>query len=113
MSGASVDGAPLDVQAEQEFGLNVYAQFVTVPPGATVTLTFELEGGIDLTDGYRLAVAGQATINPDEVTVDVGLEDGWRFDAVAGAGFTEDGDRVTGSWTDSEDHLLLAGITDD
>ena len=77
LSGASVDGAPLDVQAEQEFGLNVYAQFVTVPPGATVTLTFELEGGIDLTDGYRLAVAGQATINPDEVTVDVGLEDGW------------------------------------
>ncbi len=113
LSGASVDGAPLDVQAEQEFGLNVYAQFVTVPPGATVTLTFELEGGIDLTDGYRLAVAGQATINPDEVTVDVGLEDGWRFDAVAGAGFTEHGDHVTGSWTDSEDHLLLAGITDD
>lgn len=113
LSEASVDGDPLAVEFEREFGLNVYAHYVTVPPGATVTVTFELEGGVDLTNGYRLAVAGQPTINPDEVTVDVGLEDGWRFDAVAGAGFTEDGDRVTGSWTDSEDHLLLAGITDD
>ena len=66
------------VEFEQEFGLNVYAQYVAVPPGGTVTVTFELDGGVDLPDGYRLAVAGQPTINPDEVTVDVALEDGWR-----------------------------------
>ncbi len=113
LSAASVDGVPLDVEFEQEFGLNVYAQYVTVPPGGTVTVTFELDGGVDLTDGYRLTVAGQPTINPDEVTVDVALDDGWQFDDATGNGFTEDGNEVTGRWNDSEDHLLLAGITDD
>ena len=78
-----------------------------------MTVTFELDGGVDLTDGYRLTVAGQPTINPDEVTVDVALDDGWQFDDATGNGFTEDGNEVTGRWNDSEDHLLLAGITDD
>ena len=50
----------------------------------TVTVTFELAGGVDLTDGYRLSVAGQATINPDEVSVRVGTTTG-TITGVAGS----------------------------
>lgn len=103
LAGAEVDGTDLPVEAQQELGMNVYAQYVDVPPGATVTVTFHLAGGVDLADGYRLTVAGQPTVNPDEVTVAVGAVEGWRID---------DGE-LTASWTDAEDHVLTAEVTPD
>ena len=108
LASADVDGVALPMESQPELGVNVYSQYVDVPPGATVTLTFHLAGGVDLRDGYRLTVAGQATINPDEVSVSVGATEPWSL--VPERGFETDGDRVTAAWTDSEDHVLTADL---
>jgi hypothetical protein len=107
LGSAAVDGQPVPVEAQVELGVNVFSQVVDVPPGATLTLTFELAGGVDLTDGYRLTVAGQPTINPDEVTVDVGTASGTIR---ADRGLEDDGDRVRGGWTGSEDRVVTATL---
>jgi hypothetical protein len=111
LDGADVDGVDLAIESQEELGLNAYSQYVAVPPGATVTVTFDLIGGVDLADGYRLTVAGQATINPDDVSVSVGLDGPWIFGG--GDGVSGTGDRMTGSWTDSVDHVLAAEIESD
>jgi hypothetical protein len=107
VGSAEVDGAPLPVEAQVELGVNVYSQYVDVPAGGTTTVTFRLGGGIDVSEGYRFTFAGQPTINPDEVTVSVGVASG-TIDA--GRGFTPQEDRVTATWTDSEDHRLTADV---
>jgi hypothetical protein len=104
---ADVDGEQLSVEAERELGVNVYSQFVDVPPGGTVTVTYHLSGGIDLRDGYRLAVGGQPTINPDEVTVGVETASG-SIDP--DEGFEDEGGAVAAHWTDAEDHVLTADV---
>lgn len=111
LTGADVDGTALSFESQQELGVNVYAQYVNVPPGGTVVVTFHLAGGIDLTEGYRLTVAGQPTINPDEVTIGVGADPGWRLEPETG--FELDSDGLTASWTDSEDHVLTATVDPD
>jgi len=108
LASADVDGVALPMESQPELGVNVYSQYVDVPPGATVTLTFHLAGGVDLRDGYRLTFAGQATINPDEVSVSVGATEPWSL--VPERGFETDGDRVTAAWTGSEDHVLTADL---
>lgn len=105
LSGADVDGIPLPMESIPELGVNAYAQYVNVLPGATATVTLTLAGGVDLTDGYRLTVGGQPTINPDEVTVAVAATDGWRFD-------TGDG-TLAETWEGSEDRVLTAPLVED
>ena len=107
LAEATLDGQALPVESQVELGVNVYSQFVAVPPGGTVSLTFRLAGGIDLTDGYRLAVAGQATINPDRVEVTVRTADGTISSR---RGLDDTGDGATATWDDSEDHVLVADL---
>ena len=108
LASAEIDGQVLPVESQEEFGLQVYSQFVDVPPGATVTVTYHLTGGVDLGDGYSLTVAGQPTINPDRVTVDVGVPSG---SIEAGEGMEDGGSGATAAWTDVEDHVLTAEVT--
>jgi hypothetical protein len=63
---ATLDGKPLTMGPGSERGLNAWdtPQF-SIPPGATVTLEIELEGGLDLSRGYRLRVLPQPVANPD------------------------------------------------
>jgi hypothetical protein len=107
LSSAERDGEPVPVEAQAELGVNVFSQTVDVPPGGTVVLTFHLGGGVDLTEGYRLTVAGQPTINPDEVSIDVGVASG-TIDP--GRGFEDDGERVGAAFTGSEDRVLVADL---
>ncbi|HYF45209.1 MAG TPA: DUF4012 domain-containing protein, partial [Acidimicrobiales bacterium] len=107
LASADLDGEQLLVESQQELGVNVYAQFVDVPPGATVRVTYRLTGGLDLRDGYRLTVPGQPTINPDEVSVAVGVSSG---SIEAGAGMERADGEVTARWTDVEDRVVAADV---
>jgi hypothetical protein len=72
-----VQGRDVDPELQQELGYQRYLTFVDVAPGRTMTVTFELEGAVDLSAGsYRLTVAPQAVANPDRVTI--GVEAGAR-----------------------------------
>ena len=108
LDDADIDGRPLLVGSQRELGVNVYARFIEVAPGSTATLTFRLSGSLDLREGYQLTVAGQPTINPDEVTVEVAVTGG---EIAARRGLEDRADRVTARWHDVEDHVLEAALS--
>ena len=83
VTAATLDGEPLTMGPGTERGLNAWdtPQFA-IPPGATVTITIELEGGLDLTHGYRLKILPQPVANPDRFTSTLTTVNG----TVAGSG---------------------------
>ncbi|HEX2383309.1 MAG TPA: hypothetical protein VHI95_11765, partial [Acidimicrobiales bacterium] len=48
---------------------------------AETTVTFDLEGTIDVHDGYRLEVLPQPLVNPDHLEVHVHAAPGWTVDS--------------------------------
>jgi hypothetical protein len=83
VTSATIDGEPLTMGPSTERGLNAWdtPQF-SIPPGATVTIVIELEGGLDLSKGYTLRVLPQPVANPDLFSGTLRVENG----AVAGTG---------------------------
>ncbi|MFZ6004053.1 MAG: DUF4012 domain-containing protein [Actinomycetota bacterium] len=59
-------------------GRNRYTAQVDVPAGRTIEITFQLEGDLDLSDGYRLDVVPQPLVNPDLLRVTVDGPAGWQ-----------------------------------
>ena len=45
------------------------------------TVKFELEGTIDVHDGYRLEAVPQPLVNPDHLEVHVHAASGWQVDS--------------------------------
>ena len=74
--------------ATSEYGRSVYTALVDVPSGAETTVTFELEGTMDLSRGYRLEVLPQPLVNPDHLDVHVHAVPGWHIDG--GGTYTAD-----------------------
>lgn len=71
----SLDGKPLDLGVERELGLNVVSDNIDIGPGETRRIDVELEGGLDLADGwYRFTYIPQVQNLPDEVTWGVDLD---------------------------------------
>lgn len=78
--GATRDGIELPLELIDEFGLSTATSEVELASGAASRLVFRVQGTIDLTDGYRLTVPGQATVRPDRFEVRVSVPDGWQID---------------------------------
>lgn len=106
---ATLDGQPLAMGSGEERGLRAYSQFLSVPPGGTITVVLELAGSIDPSRSYRLGVGMQPLVNPDVVDATVRLAGGWRVsdrdldgftvaepDLAAASLVTTDGDQVVG-----------------
>jgi hypothetical protein len=75
VTSVQVDGGPEQpVQLGSEQGLFTGTVLHRIPPGATSTLVFRLEGRVDVAGGYRLTVGRQPTAHPDAVTVRFGGE---------------------------------------
>ncbi len=66
----TVGGTPMPAEPQREFGWNVYALNVAVPPGPQGTeITFSLRGGLDLDGAYRFRYQTQPLVHPDVLTV--------------------------------------------
>jgi hypothetical protein len=92
---ATLDGQPVGIEVQHEFGGPVYSRMVTVPSGATVVLRLEFEGQLPVADdtgGYRLDVLNQPMANDDELQVTIASSDPSR-PVIAGSGL--DGAEVT------------------
>jgi len=76
---ASIDGAPETLSSGVELGVKAYSNYIDVAPGATITLRVDLEGRLDLHDGYAMAVRLQPAANPDHYVVEVTPADAWRL----------------------------------
>jgi hypothetical protein len=84
LNAAEVNGAHLAFGDQIEFGYHVYSQYVTVPSGHTVTVTFHLAGSLAATTRYQLGVAVQPMINPDVVHVSVTPTSRWQISSASG-----------------------------
>ncbi|MGH9013415.1 MAG: DUF4012 domain-containing protein [Acidimicrobiia bacterium] len=92
---ATLDGAPVGLEATTELGRNVFSSFVSVSAGTSRTLALDLAGTVELTaDGwYSLDLVRQPSLHPDEVTVSVAVPPGWRIAETVG--LETDGRRAT------------------
>jgi hypothetical protein len=61
-------------------GLYAASALVEVPPGASTTIRFRLEGAVATSDRYRLVVGHQPTRRPDDVTVRLRTIGGWALE---------------------------------
>ncbi len=73
----TVDGQPAGNAPGEEFGRLRHQLPLTLPAGRTTTVVWELEGGLDLTDGYVLDLVALPRAVADQVTVTVEVADGW------------------------------------
>lgn len=65
-----LDGGPIESEPSAEAGYFVTSAFVTLPPGATSTLTVEMTGPLDVLEQYELAVRTPPTVAPTQLTID-------------------------------------------
>ena len=71
LRSAAVDGQPALMESERELDRNVFSTFVRVPAGGAVTLTVRLVGSLPAGPTYRLDVARQPAVVPDDLEVTV------------------------------------------
>jgi len=69
--GAWNNGTSVVTGFTREFGYNRYTLTPTVAANATVQLVFEVEGVVNVSDGYRLSIPSQPLVNTDTATVTV------------------------------------------
>ncbi len=97
---ARLDGRRIGVEYNREFPRGdlpasaVYGGFFTMPPGATITLEFDLSGHVE-PGTYHLELPRQPVVHPDDVHVDVALPPGWRFERSERVGVGPDGRTAT------------------
>ncbi|MBX3287164.1 MAG: DUF4012 domain-containing protein, partial [Actinobacteria bacterium] len=74
-TSVTLDGLPIQPGVERELGLNVVAGNVDIGPGMTRRIVIELEGGVDLSDGwYRFTYVPQVQNLQDRVRWSVELD---------------------------------------
>ncbi len=66
----SLNGLPIATEPGFEAGYFVTSAFVALPAGGSGTLTLEMAGQLDVTDGYSLATRTPPTVAPTPLTVD-------------------------------------------
>ncbi len=68
ITGATVDGRPVQLLAEREFGRLVYSTYIDITPKTTAKVVLDLEGAVDLSSGrYRFDGFSQVLPNTDVV----------------------------------------------
>lgn len=101
---------PLSLQAEREFGMSVYTGRFNIPAGQTLTLVLNLSGTIDPSDTYRLTVANQPMVNPDDMTVTVTPRAGYTAGPGDGFEVLDDGSATTTVDTADGDQRLRLSL---
>jgi hypothetical protein len=72
------DGESIPRGAIEAHDRNRFTALLDVPPGGRVTVVFELEGAIDVRNGYHLDVVPQPMVHPDQLQVRVRGDGSWE-----------------------------------
>jgi hypothetical protein len=75
-----IGDAPMPLTLGSERGLTTAAAFVSVQPGSSTTVRFELDGVLATSPRYELRVGRQPAAFPDAVDVRIAPADGWVID---------------------------------
>lgn len=85
---ATIDGSPLALQREDEYGGRVYSALVAVPPTSVSTIELHMSGSLPAGSPFRFAMGHQPLVKDDHVKVSVGLNGeasavgaGWAIEA--------------------------------
>lgn len=86
-TGATLDGEPLPMEAEDELGRRVYSEFIDLPARSRRTVTLDLQGEAPLAPGgwYELDLLHQPLLVPEEMSLTVQVPSGWRIAEAEGA----------------------------
>lgn len=69
VTAATVQAFPLSLAPDRELGMYAWdLPLISVPPGESTTVVFELAGTLDLRDGYRFLFLPQPMANPETIT---------------------------------------------
>lgn len=105
LSEATENRAPFPIEAQTEFGGNVYSALVTVPAGGTRTITFNLSGTVSTGLEYHLDLFSQPMIEADGVRVQVHSDDP-NARIVSAEGLTVVDDKASLDTTVTDDRRL-------
>jgi UDP-N-acetylmuramyl pentapeptide phosphotransferase/UDP-N-acetylglucosamine-1-phosphate transferase len=85
-TGARVGERAIGLEGARELGRNVYSTFVDVFAQKSTTVGVDLSGTVDLArrGWYRLTVARQPTLSPDEVSIRIAVPSGFRITKARG-----------------------------
>nr|MDP9020949.1 DUF4012 domain-containing protein [Actinomycetota bacterium] len=114
VTGATWDGAPLDLEAEEELGRNVYSDFLSIPALSTRVLEAQLQGWVATQPGgwYELELLHQPLLVDGEVSVSVSVPPGWRIAEVEGARL-ESADQAVASLVLAQDETIRVRLVAD
>ncbi|MCB1260468.1 MAG: DUF4012 domain-containing protein [Acidimicrobiales bacterium] len=111
LRGARIDGLETGLEFQRELGVSVYSLFVTIPPGGSVELVLDLHGDLEPGD-YRLVLAPQPTVTPDEYDLTLEPSSGWLVDTLLADGdITTRTDTSTGRASASGDPDEVVRLT--
>jgi UDP-N-acetylmuramyl pentapeptide phosphotransferase/UDP-N-acetylglucosamine-1-phosphate transferase len=81
LTGAAVNGRPVEPYQGVERGRNVYSLLASIPSRATQILTADFRGAVRLRPGgwYEVDVGHQPMVQPDHVRVSIAVPEGWRI----------------------------------
>jgi hypothetical protein len=103
-TSATLDGAPLALERIDELDRHALATFVPLAPGATRTIVIELSGVLT-TSSYRLDLAAQPQVEPEQATVSIRLAG--AGDVRAAGPVEARGSTVTGTFPLVRDSRIL------
>jgi hypothetical protein len=84
VKSATIDGDAEVLGQGTEVGLNAWdTSVLAVPPGGKTTIVLQIEGTVDLSDGYHFTIVPQPVANADLVDVTIRLENGEFGEPVA------------------------------
>jgi hypothetical protein len=106
-----VDGEEVGFRSHRELGYWVFATVVQIPPGGRVVVELDLQGQVSPFAEYTIQYVGQPLVQPDEVSIEVELPEGWKF-AGGGDGLQTEADprRAVGVPERWEDQILSVGV---
>ncbi len=76
VTNVTLNGLPVDTGIGAEAGYFVTSVFVTLAPGESSALEFEMSGRVDIADGYTLAARTPPTVAPTPLAIDATWLDG-------------------------------------
>jgi hypothetical protein len=94
---AALNGLPLGLESQPEFGSLANATYIDIPPRSSQTLSVVAGGTMKLGPGgtYTLDLARQALTAPDGVNVEVDVPAGWRLQGLHGLRLARGGRQAT------------------
>jgi len=88
--GATVDGQPVPLGPNTEYGVRTYSAALAIPAATTSVLEIQLHGVLPMTDGYRLTAVPRPNVGTEHLAVQVSTDGGPPIRSATGMAILEE-----------------------